>query len=88
MIFTQIINWVSGALNIIISLLPNADSGIISTITTYNTQFRSALVNINWFFPVDTALTFLGIVFVIQGIILSFKIIKYVAGVLTAGILK
>ena len=66
MVFNTIVSWVVSALGIVISLLPNVDAGIVATITGYNTQFRDALSNINWFFPVDTALFFLSIIFIIQ----------------------
>lgn len=88
MIFETIITWVTNALELIISILPMADSAIITQINAYTNTFRSLLSGINWFFPVNTALLFLSLMFVIQTSVLSFKLIRYVAGVLTAGILK
>jgi hypothetical protein len=79
--FVSIIQWIVG-------LLPNADSSIVSYISSSTASFRSAMVSINWFFPTDTALQVFSIIFIIQGGVLLFKIVKYIGGALTGGALK
>jgi len=88
MVWNTLVSWVSNALEILISLLPNANASILAKISEYNDDFRLALENINWFFPVDLALIFLGMIFVIQFSIFGFRLLKYVAGILTVGVLK
>jgi len=88
MIFNAIVNFIVGVLNFIIALLPDADSGILDLITGTTEGFRHAMSSISWFFPVDTALLVLSAMFVIQAGVFLFKLIRYVAGVLSVGILK
>jgi hypothetical protein len=88
MICTTIISWILNVIEILLSLLPNVDPTTITAISSYTTSFRSALTSINWFFPVNTALFFLTLIFGIQIALFLFKIIRYIAGVLTVGILK
>jgi len=88
MIFSTILSWVTDALGLLIGLLPDVDVDIVTEIISYNTQFREMLTAINWFFPVNIALAFLGIIFIIQLSLFLFKLVKYIAGVLTVGILK
>jgi len=88
MIFNGIITFLSNSLNFMLRLLPDADAAVTAQITGYSTGFRAALGNINWFFPVDTALAFLATVFIIQGVLFLYKTVRYIAGIFTAGILK
>jgi len=88
MITQTIINFFVTVITAIVGLLPNADSGITSQITSNLSAFRTALTSINWFFPVDTALTFMGLIFVIEASIFLWKLIRYIAGIFTLGVLK
>lgn len=88
MILDNIFTWMLGPINYLIGLLPNADSGITSTINNTLSSFRSSLGTINWFFPVDTFLQLMSIVIVIEGILLIWKIARYIIGLFTLGVTK
>lgn len=88
MIVTAFISWLLSWINYILSLFPNVDPSVTAQITGTVNGFRTALTNINWFFPIDTALSLLGIVFVIQGLLFLWKLFRYVGGIFTLGLLK
>lgn len=88
MILGGLVSLVTFVLEQYVSLLPNADADLVSNISSGTEGFRSALETINWFFPVDVALLFISFIFIFQGSIFLFKIIKYIAGMLSFGILK
>jgi len=88
MIFNAIVTFITGAVNFVIGILPDANTDVVDLIYSTILSLRTALTTIDWFFPVNTALLVLSAIFVIQGSIFTWKIIKYVAGVLSVGILK
>jgi len=88
MIFNVIVSFFVIALQFIVNLFPTADTGVISFITNGVASFRSALISINWFFPVDTLLQVLGYMFIIEAAVLFIKLGRYIAGVFTMGVLK
>lgn len=88
MILDNIFIWMLGPINYLIGLLPSADSGITSTINNTLSTFRSGLATINWFFPVDTFLQLMSIVIAIEGILLVWKIARYIIGLFTLGVTK
>lgn len=73
----------------LISLLPAPDP----TVTTFlgNTQlvnFRDWMEQANWIFPVDTLAWVLGVIFVTEGIIFLWHLLRYLLGLFTGGAAK
>jgi hypothetical protein len=88
MIFDTLISLGITGLQFIIGLFPAADPNVVAFINNGVTSFRAALISVNWFFPVDTLLQVLGYMFIIEAAMLLIKLIRYIAGVLTVGVLK
>jgi len=84
----MLVSFITGSVEFVLSILPTADSNIIAQISESTLFFRNALISINWLFPVDTALLVFSSIFVIQLSLFLFKIIKYVAGIISVGLLK
>jgi len=88
MIFNSLISFITNGIAVILQLLPNADSATTTAISSSLSSFKSILAQVNWFFPVDTALQFLAIIFTIEAGIFLWKMIRYIAGLFTMGITK
>jgi len=88
MIFDSIISVALDAFSLIINLLPDADQDIVNAINNGLTSFKSLMESINWFFPVDTAVYLVSISFSVIFAISLFKLIRYIAGIFTFGVLK
>ena len=88
MIFNSIVTFIVGVANFLLSLLPSADSGITATIGSYITVFRTTIAQAGWFFPVDTFMYLMTAYILIMGIVLTWKLVRWIGSILTAGIIK
>lgn len=88
MIFDAISGFALAALNLVLSLFPSADSGIVSQITSGLEPFKSAVATANWFFPVGTFFSLMGIIFVVELGIFSYKLIIFLARNISFGFFK
>lgn len=88
MIIDNIILFLFTPVTFLVSLLPTADVDILGIITGSVADFRSSLITINWFFPVNLALAFLSIVFSIEALLFLWKSARYIIGLFTFGVTK
>lgn len=88
MIFAGIQAFALYVLNIVLSLFPTADAEIVSQITSGLAPFKSAVATANWFFPVGTFFTILGIVFSVEFGIFSYKLVLFLARNISLGFFK
>lgn len=77
-----------GVLNTIISLLPLADTDILTAIDSNLTPFKTAIAGANWIFPVPEFFTFVSAVFTIELAFWTYKLIKFLITNLSAGLFK
>lgn len=85
MILRAIIALVSVVIVSILQFLPFADPAVISQIDSGLTPFKNYLAGADWFFPMATFFTVVSMVFVIESVILLFKLIHWLAKTLSAG---
>lgn len=88
MIVEWLIDFVLTVIDAVVSLLPNADVNITNFIVNGLTNFRTLVAGVDWIFPVNTFLLVLTMVLTIEGIILLFKIGKWVAANVSGGFFK
>ena len=86
MIWYSLLSLLSGLMFLLTALLPAASSTTTAAITNGVSGFRSALISINWFFPIDTALSFIAIMFSIEAILLAWKVGRWIAGIVSVGV--
>ena len=88
MIFNLLADAGTLLINFLLSLFPASDINIVNSITEFLSGFRQAMSAISWFFPVNTALSFLAIIFTIEASIFLFKLIRWIASNISVGVLK
>jgi len=88
MIFDAILFVAIGFLSFFIQLFPQADSNIVSQITTTLTSFRSYSSDASWIFPLDLFFPLLTTVIIIEFFINTFKLFRWLASIVTFGIIK
>jgi len=87
-IWASLLSIVNSIIGVLLSLFPVADSNIIYSITNSKTQFLSSIATLNWFFPVDTFLSFLGIVLVVELLMLNTKLAHWLLRIFSFGLIK
>jgi len=88
MFFTISIDAALGILNNLIQFFPLADSTIVASIDDQLTIFRNFISSMNWLFPVSDFFTAVTAIFLIESVLLSYKIIRYILSVLTLNVVK
>jgi len=88
MIGNAILSLVNSVTLYILGLLPDADQEVITQFSSQISQFRQMLEDINWFFPVDTFLIFMSIIITIELAISLFKLVRWIASMVSFGIVK
>jgi len=76
------------SLSFVISIFPNANTANLSFLSSQLANFIAAVTPINWFFPVPTLLFVISLIISIEGSLLAYKTIKYLAHTFTAGFIK
>jgi len=88
MIFTAISSFVLGLLALLLTLLPDADAGVLTDLETGLEPFRGMLAGANWLFPVSTFLGFLGMVLAIELIMFGYKSVMWLLRNVSLGFFK
>jgi hypothetical protein len=88
MIIQGLITFTTGIALFLINLLPVANSVTLDDISNFSTGFKNVLVSANYIFPIDTLLTFLGIVFTCEAVVFSFKLYRWIATLVSGGLIK
>lgn len=87
-IWNSLISFFVTALEVIISLLPNADPNVTASLTANFTTWRNTIANLNYVIPIDTFFTLVSFVIVCELALFAWKGFRYLAGALTLGALK
>ena len=87
-IWQQIIAFVTLVLGSLLSLLPDVDSGVVSSIATNIESFKTYLGQTNWYFPVGTFFALMGIILTIEAGFFGFRIIHWIVKSVSGGIVK
>lgn len=72
----------------VIGFFPDANASVLSQISDGLTPFRTAMAAANWFFPVGTFFTVLGIVITIELSIMTYKLVMFVVKNVSLGLFK
>jgi hypothetical protein len=88
MLYNLLINIINLPLLGFISLLPNADSSILTFIDSSTAGLKALLVNGNVFFPVSEMMTMLGIMVGLEFLLFGWKLIKFIVTTLTLGLVR
>lgn len=91
MIFAYILSLVVGAYAFLLSLLPNQSSADIQNVLSMNNAIgtiRSYLITANFWFPVDDLFTIIKLMIAVELAIGFFILARYIAHILTVGIVK
>lgn len=88
MFWTQLTAVAGVLIEAVISLFPLADAATVTQIATQWTQFRSSLSAVDYLFPTSFFFALVSSVFIIEGSIFTFKVVRYVLSHITLGLVK
>lgn len=88
MIFEALLSFCYFILGAFLQLLPLTDPATTAKITQYTSSFRSYAAGAAWFFPIDTIFGFMAVVFAIELVIFTYKVVRWVMSMLTVGVVK
>ena len=88
MIFNAIISWFVDILVWMVAILPAADTGLISTITSSFTTFHDLLVQGNYIFPIDHLLIAFTFILSVESSLFLWRLYKWLAQVFSGGTVK
>jgi len=77
MIWNVLINFVLGILNLILGILPSADTNTLNFINNNLTGFMNLLATSSWFLPIDTFLTVLRMIITIEATLLGARLLVW-----------
>jgi len=83
MILNSIITFLANLYLWVSSLLPAADSSILSMITSGVSDIRSSFASVGWFFPVSLFFQLLAFVVIVETSIFTYKLLRLVISFLT-----
>lgn len=86
MIFSGIITLLYNIFSFILSFFPDADTAVSSLISSSIYNAKLQLVNYNWIFPVDMFYILLNASLILLGFLLLFRIIRWIASILSANL--
>lgn len=75
-------------INGILELFPTADPAILSKINSQIAPLKTYMYAAGWFFPVQTALQLIGIIFTIEASIFLFHFVKFIAKNVSLGFIR
>lgn len=87
-IWNGIITAIVSAINAMLSLFPNADPTTVASISTAIVNFKTAIAQADYLFPVDDFFTIMQIVIAVEAGILLIKIVHWIAKNVSAGFVK
>lgn len=88
MIFTGLLSLVSIITVRLISYFPEANSSVVSSISSAVVNFKSTLSSAAWIVPIDTLFLIIQIVITIELSILTFRVVRWILSIVTIGIAK
>jgi len=75
-------------LSFFVRFFPQANSAVVSQITDSVTSFRNYASGAAWLFPLDLLFPLLTTVILIEFLINGFKLIRWLASIISFGIIK
>jgi len=88
MIFKSLIFLVISVANFILDFLPGVSQDVLDQISSSIIPFKSAMVSANWLFPVNEAMGFLATVLLIEALLFTWSVVRWIGSHLTLGIIK
>jgi len=75
-------------LDLLISVLPAADSGTVDFLNSAVSNMQVFFVNANNFFPVQLFFTFVSIIITVESVLLGWKVLRFILTHITFGLTK
>ena len=88
MIFDALISFMTWQITTVLNFFPNSDTNVENFLNSKLSDFNTYMGGAAWILPMDTFLTALTIFITITSVYFTYRLIRYVAGVLSLGVLK